>query len=286
MTKYAKWARAVCFGCLPPLIGACQAGARQDIGTPLNLDQIEMTLIYRNDFSGSDYVEFERNFTSDNARSQAPDRAAQWIAEGAGGAEVCNGKLWVAPVPFQACGIPSKLNDTENSNMVVWHKTAYPADILMEFTVNHHASRNGLTLVFLSATGMQGENVFDLSLPVREAVFRRYNRGLSNYSVSYWSRNQDAASLGKGERYSNRIRRNPGANLIATDKSQTDTCSDCDYRIRILKIGGTITVEINGIVVNQAIDDSLPYKGGHIGLRSMKGISKVSYDNFKVWAVD
>ena len=73
-------------------------------------------------------------------------------------------------------------------------------------------------------------------------------------------------------------------NMLATNDSLTDKCNDCDFKIRILKIAGTITAEINGTVVNH-VTDTDPYGGGYIGLRSMEGVNVVSYDDFKVWSV-
>jgi hypothetical protein len=143
-----------------------------------------------------------------------------------------------------------------------------------------------LTLVFLAAEGQQGQDIFDLDLPPRHGVYRNYNKGsLKNYTVSYWSRNKKPSLVARGEQFTNRIRKNPGANILATDASQTDKCRDCDYRIRILKIGGSITVEINGVVVNHAVDTD-PHADGFIGLRCMQGVDKVSYDNFRVWSVE
>ena len=73
--------------------------------------------------------------------------------------------------------------------------------------------------------------------------------------------------------------------MLATDASLTDKCSDCDFNIRILKVAGNITVEINGTVVNHVTDPD-PHGSGYIGLRSMEGVLKVSYDDFKVWAAE
>ena len=257
----------------------------QQIGAPLNIDIANLTLVYNNNFSGDDILDFETKMVTGDKRMRLPNKAAEWIAEGWGDASVCNGKLWVAPVKFKACGETISTPNKEASHMVVWQKTPYPADILFEFNVNHHNSANGLTLVFFSSMGIEGQDIFDLSLPVREGVYKRYNRGLSGYSVSYWSRNKKKSAIKSRERYTNRIRTNPRFKIIATNDSQTDKCSDCDYNVRILKIGGTITVEINGKVVNHVIDTERPHKGGYIGLRSMSGIDKVSYDDFKVWSV-
>ena len=257
----------------------------QRLGSPLKLGEVEFELTYSNDFSAEDRIDREVDFVIDGKRTRLPEPGAEWIAEGWGGADICGGKLWVAPVAFKSCGEKVERPEQDPSHMVVWNKHRFPAAMMFEFTVNHNGSDNGLTLVFFAAEGQQGQDIFDLDLPPRNGVYRNYNKGsLKNYTVSYWSRNQKPSLVAKGEAYSNRIRKNPGANMLATNASLTDKCSDCDYRVRILKVGGNITVEIDGIVVNHVTDPD-PHGGGYIGFRSMQGVDKVSYDDFKVWSV-
>jgi hypothetical protein len=192
----------------------------------------------------------------------------------------------VAPVAFSACGERAVADGQEPSHMVVWNNNRFPPDMLFEFTVNHHGSDDGLTLVFFAAEGLEGQDVFDLDLPPRNGIYKNYNRGqLQNYTVSYWSRNKKPSLVKRGEQYTNRMRRNPGANKLSTEYSRTDKCNDCDYRIRVLKLGGSLSVEINGEVVNRTTDPE-PLGSGYIGLRNMMGVDKVSYDDFKVWAVN
>ncbi len=258
----------------------------QQVGVPLDTTSLELELVYENDFSADDKIDFETSFVTDDKRTRLPDPQAEWIAEGWGGADVCDGKLWVAPSAFEACGERAGNPDQEPSHMVVWNKTRFPADVIFEFTVNHHGSDNGLTLVFFAADGAEGQDIFDLELPPRNGVYRNYNKGrLRNYTVSYWSRNKKPSLVAKGEQYTNRIRKNPGANIIATDDSLTDKCNDCDFKVRILKVAGNISVEINGVVANHVVDSDAPHGGGYIGLRSMEGVDRVSYDDFKVWSV-
>ncbi len=279
----------VSIACASLLVAVCSVQAQhntQQIGSPLNLANVELKLIYSNDFSGDEKIDFETAFVANGKRTRLPDPQAGWVAEGRGGADICNGKLWVAPVAFETCGERAQSAGQQPSHMVVWNGSQFPADMLFEFTINHHGSDDGLTLVFFAAAGLEGKEIFDLSLPPREGDYRKYNRGaLANYTVSYWSRNKAVGAIKKGERYSNRVRKNPGANMLATNDSLTDKCSDCDFKLRVLKVANTITVEINGMVVNH-VTDTTPYGGGYIGLRSMQGVTKVSYDDFRVWSVN
>lgn len=257
----------------------------QQVGSPLNTASFDLELVYQNDFSVPEKIDFETSFVANDKRTRLPDPGAEWIAEGGGGAEICGGRLWVSPVALKTCGARVDTPTLEPSHMVVWNRKRFPADMVFEFTVNHHGSDDGLTLVFFAAEGLEGQDIFDLDLPPRNGAYKNYNEGaLANYTVSYWSRNKKPSLVARGEAFTNRIRKNPGANILATDASLTDKCSDCDYRVRILKVGGSITAEINGTIVNQ-VTDSDPYGSGFIGLRSMQGVDRVSYDNFKVWSV-
>ena len=257
----------------------------QRIGKPLELGELRLQEVYANDFSGADEVGFESAFVIDSQRKSLPPAAAEWIAEGAGGAEICEGRLHVAPVAFAACGETVDRSAAEPSHMVVWNRHRFPADMMFEFTINHHGSDDGLTLVIFAAEGIDGQDVFDLDLPPREGVYRNYHGDqLKNYTVSYWSRNKKPGLVKRGEQYTNRMRKNPGMHKQSNEYSRTDKCSDCDYHVRILKSGGLIAVEINGEVVNQVIDPD-PLGDGFIGLRNMMGVDRVSYNDFRVWSV-
>jgi hypothetical protein len=162
--------------------------------------------------------------------------------------------------------------------MVVWNAKVFPGDFLAEFEMNPSGSTNGLTIVFFCATGKNGEDIFDLSLPPREADYKNYHSGaIANYSDAYWSRNtNDEAST-------NRLRKNPAFALVAQGRSLTTGSTDQTHRVRIFKFGGHIEIEIDGHVVLKWDDTGKPLGAGRIGFRSMQGVSMIKYDNFKVW---
>ncbi len=261
----------------------------------LDLSRYELKTLYENDFSrpqkiarGEDLIEKTGKDTF--RRKALPSKDAEWIAEGWGGAEIRDGKLNVAPSPFDAGGEPVPVAEEDRSHMVLWNRNVFPADFLLEFDVNHCGSTDGLTLMFFSATGKRGEDIFDLSLPARRADYRTYNSGeIANYTVSYWSLNSSHRPEHKQyqERFTCRLRKNPGKNLVASGHSRTNNANDRDHKIRVLKIGNRIEVEVNGKVVVQWEDPApKPLGEGRIGLRCMSGVAQVRYDNFKVWSVE
>jgi hypothetical protein len=250
----------------------------------LDLSGYDLRPFYENDFGRSQKIAREEDLIEQAGavwkRKAAPAPDAEWIAEGWGGAEVRDGRLIVAPSPFDASGKPMPVAAGWRSHMVVWNRRIFPADFLLEFEMSPCGSTNGLTIVLFSASGRNGEDIFDLSLPPRRAEYQAYHSGaLANYTDSYWSRNNEAESL------SNRLRKNPGFKQVAEGPGLTTGPTDVTHRLRILKSGSRIEVEVNGNVVIKWDDAERPHGAGRIGLRSMEGVTMVAYDNFKVWQI-
>jgi Domain of unknown function (DUF1961) len=249
---------------------------------PLDLSGYDLRPFYENDFSQSQKIAREEDLIEQAGavwrRKARPAPDAEWIAEGWGGAEVRNGKLLVAPSPFDASGRPRPVEVGRRSHMVIWNHRIFPADFMLEFEMSPYGSTNGLTIVLFCAAGQKGEDIFDLSLPPRRAEYQAYHSGaVANYTDSYWSRNNESESL------SNRLRKNPGFKQVAEGPSRTTGPTDVTHRVRVLKSGGHIEVEVNGRVVIKWDDPERPHGAGRIGLRSMEGVTMVAYDNFKVW---
>lgn len=267
--------------------GAARTGRAQTAAgttTRLDLSGYDQRPFYENDFSRPQKIAREESLIEQAGavwrRKAIPAPDAEWIAEGWGGAEVRDGRLLVAPSPFDAAGKPQPVEPGRRSHMVIWNRHIFPADFLLEFEMSPYGSSNGLTIVFFCAAGRNGEDIFDLSLPPRRAEYQAYHSGaLANYTDSYWSRNNEAESI------SNRLRKNPGFKQVAEGPSLTTGPTDLTHRLRILKSGAHIEVEVNGRVVIKWDDPEHPHGAGRIGLRSMEGVTMVAYDNFKVWQV-
>ena len=254
------------------------------VAAPLDLSGYDMRPFYENDFSRPQKIAREEDLIEQvgtvwrRKASPAPD--AEWIAEGWGGAEVRDGRLLVAPSPFDSAGRPRPVEPGRSSHMVIWNHHVFPSDFLLEFEMSPRGSTNGLTIVLFCAASRNGEDIFDLSLPPRRAEYQAYHSGaLANYTDSYWSRNNETESP------SNRLRKNPGFKQVAEGPSLTIGPTDVTHRLRILKSGAHIEVEVNGKVVINWDDLERPHGAGRIGLRSMEGVTMVAYDNFKVWQV-
>ena len=246
---------------------------------PIDVSKYKLKKNYDNDFSKNQKIVFEKDFIKHNAdgswtRTGKPAKNAEWIAEGAGGVDVKNGKLRASPVPFDKDG--NQIANAKHSHLVIWNKRIFPENFLLEFEMNPNDSPSG----FFSATGKNGEDIFDLNLPPRLADYKNYHSGaIADYSDSYFSRNTEIESLTK------RLRKNPGFKLVAEGRNLTTGATDKPFHIRILEFDGHIEMEIDGKAIFKWNDTEKPLGAGRIGLRSMEGVSLITYDNFKVWNV-
>jgi hypothetical protein len=262
-----------------------QPGGSDIPANTLDLSKYDLRPVYSNNFSSSQKIAREEDFirkSSEGAwrRIGKPNPQAEWIAEGWGGAEVRDGKLRVAPYPFDHQGHLKSSEAANRSHMVVWNRRIFPANFLLEFEMDPGLSTSGLTIVLFCAIGKNGGDIFDLSLPPRRADYQAYHSGeILNYSDSYWSRNTEI------EGKTNRLRKNPGFKLLAEAPSLTAGPTAGPYKLRILKNGARIEVEINGKTVIKLDDANQPLGAGRIGLRSMEGVTLVTYDDFKVWEI-
>jgi hypothetical protein len=249
----------------------------------LDLSGYRLTKVYSNDLSKIQKIVFEKDLIEKGAdgkwsRKHRPEPKAEWIVEGLGGVDIRDGKLRASPLPFDTNG--TQVTSGARSHLVVWNRNIFPADLMLEFDMNPNGSANGLTIVFFCATGKIGGDIFDLSLPPRRADYKNYHSGaIANYSDAYWSRNTTEEGV------TNRLRKNPGFELVAEGDSLTTGATDVTHHIRILKSGAHIEVEINGKVVISWNDPGRPLGAGRIGFRSMEGVSLITYDNIKVWKV-
>jgi len=251
---------------------------------PLDLLPYKLQTVYTNNFSKPEIIAREEDFIEQAAngtwhRTARPGDDAEWIAEGTGGVEVRDGQLRVAPSPFDDKGQPTPVPDAQRSNMVVWNHFVFPANFLLEYDMSPNGSTGGLTIVLFCASGKNGEDLFDLSLPPRRADYPAYHSGaIANYTDAYWSRNIDPPD----EALTNRLRKNPGFQEVASGPSFTTGPTDVTYHVRLLKVGAHVAVEINGHVAFQWDDPDKPLGAGRIGFRSMSGVTIISYSHLKV----
>ena len=253
---------------------------RSRVASPIDINGFKLAKIYSSDFSRDQKIVFENDLIGTKGgksiRTSVPDAKAEWIVEGNGGDDIRNGELRASPFPLDANG--KQLLDQPRSHLVIWNRNVFPADLLIEFDMRPNGSTSGLTILFFSAAGKDGGDIFDMKLPPRLADYKAYHSGeIANYSDSYWSRNTEVESI------TNRLRKNPGFLLVAEGESLTTGPTDVTHHVRVFKFGGHIEIEINGKVVSKWNDPGKPLGAGRIGFRSMDGVKMITYDNLNVW---
>jgi hypothetical protein len=141
----------------------------------------------------------------------------------------------------------------------------------------------GLTIVFFAAKGQNGEDIFDPSLPKRDGTFSHYIRGaVKSYHISYF-----ANTPGFLGRATSNLRKNNKFHLLASGPVAVRPGSQQIHRVRLIKDGAHIQLQLDGKV---SIDFTDPggsrygpvYGGGKIGLRQMQW-TVARYRNFRVW---
>ncbi|UCH65614.1 MAG: DUF1961 family protein, partial [Ignavibacterium sp.] len=76
----------------------------------------------------------------------------------------------------------------QKANFVLWCDKNFPQNISIEWKFKP-IKEPGLAILFFSAKGLKGEDIFDPSLQKREGIYKRYHSGdINTYHISYFRR--------------------------------------------------------------------------------------------------
>ena len=174
----------------------------------------------------------------------------------------------------------------QSANFVLWNKREFPDRISIDWDFSPVVSP-GLAMTFFSASGVNGEDIFDPSLPKRTGRYEMYyNGGINAYHISYFRR-MDAG--GRGFNTCN-LRKSKGFYLVCQGADPIPSIEDVanPYHIKIIKYGTHIVFSINDLTVFHYTDDGATYgpvrHGGRIGFRQMAPLV-AEYRNLRVRAV-
>ena len=254
------------------------------IDHPLDLSGHKLKLVYENTFDRAEKMVTERELCDPEFRRRLrkPADEVVWVVEGNGTATIRNGRMYVTPFSSDA-------KKKGRSHMVVWNNRVFPEDVLIEFSMKPENSLRGLALVFFCGINRYRDGgVFDLKYPPRKAVYSAYRDTCAAYHMAYWCSWPNTKDFRKiFTDFTTRLRKQ--GTPVAVGHRTTPKTSNLANRIRILKVGNTLTGEVNGKIVLRYTDDGTingpPLGAGRIGFRSMLETNKVSYDDFRVWHV-
>ncbi len=206
-----------------------------------------------------------------SSQLDSPESVAGWVMEGPGVVTFEDG--WMR----MASGRP----DGPEGHIVHWCPEDFPNSYVAEWEIQP-VSNYGLCIVFFSAKGERGEDIFAPELSERTGVFSQYTRGdIVSYHVSYYAN----TPFNPG-RTASHLRKNNHFYLVDNGRPGIPPGSTEPHRIRVIKWDNHIQFWVDGEVVIDFTDDGERYgpvhTGGKIGLRQMQWMV-AQYRNFRVW---
>lgn len=212
---------------------------------PFDAEALGGEVIYENKFDG-------------------PLDMSEWQLEGPAKLKVVNGRL--------------EIHNT--SHIALWLKKKCPRDFVAAWDLQP-SQVDGLAIVFISADGLGGKDLFDPSLKRRTGQFHQYVRGdIRGYHFSYYA----------GTRKSANGRKNPGLQLVAVCKdiigADLMAGKKGPWRVAVIRRGARIDMTVNKQRFLTFIDDPKVrgpiHGGGYLGLRQMKRSKLIRYDNLMI----
>ncbi len=179
--------------------------------------------------------------------------------------------------------------DAENgqkANYVLWCPEDFPSDVLVTWDFLP-IKEPGLCMLFFSALGKGGEDIFDGKLAGRTGEYHHYHHGdINAFHVSYFRRKEpDERAF-----HVCNLRKSYGLHLVAQGG---DPVPDADevkepYRLAVRKEKNLVTFSVNELEVFRFEDDGKTYgpllQGGKIGFRQLAPLV-ADYGNLKVYGI-
>lgn len=174
----------------------------------------------------------------------------------------------------------------QKANYVLWCPKDFPENIRIEWEfcpVTDH----GLCIMFFSADGKDGKDLFDPSLAKRTGEYPQYHSGdINAFHVSYFRRKEpDERAF-----HTCNLRKSCGFHLVAQGADPLPSAEDADgfYKITVRKYQNHITFSVNGLCVFEYIDDGATFgaclEGGKIGFRQLAPLT-AKYRNLEVYEI-
>ncbi len=203
---------------------------------------------------------------------------SEFLMEGEGKVYFENGKMRLEN------GLPAK--EGQKANYVFWLNRDFPEDVLISWKFKP-IKEPGLAIMFFSAKGRNGEDIFDESLAKRTGEYPQYHHGdINAFHVSYFRRKEaDERAF-----HTCNLRKSYGFYLVSQGADPIPDADDCtdSYDIKVLKKGDTVSFYINELKVFEYVDDGVTFgerlKGGKIGFRQLAPMIG-EYSDLKVYGV-
>lgn len=174
----------------------------------------------------------------------------------------------------------------QKSNYVFWCPEEFPDDIVVEWEFQP-IREPGLSILFFSATGRNGESIFDPTLSERTGQYDRYHHGdINAFHVSYFRRKNDD----EREFHTCNLRKSYGFHLVTQGGDPIPDAVEArhPYTMAVVKKGALVVFYCNELEIFRFEDDGETYGpllgGGKIGFRQMAPLIG-EYGNLKVFKI-
>lgn len=210
----------------------------------------------------------------DNPLAQ-PSDIKDFILEGNEGCSITdfsNGRMQMKS------GLPEELEQA--ANYIFWCPEVFPENIEIEWEFSP-LNDIGLCILFFSATGKNGKDLFDPTLSPRKGNYESYHSGdINAYHLSYFRHRYET----ERSFHTCNLRKSYGFHLLGIAGDPLPNVADAvsPYHMKIVKNKGIIDFIINDMLVLHVDDSENPWAGGRIGFRQMSPMV-AEYSNFKVF---
>ncbi len=173
----------------------------------------------------------------------------------------------------------------QKSNFLFWCPQDFPPDVAITWEF-YPLREPGLCMLFFSAGGKKGEDLFDAALAKRTGEYQQYHHGdINAFHMSYFRRRYESE---RAFHLCN-LRKSYGFHMVTQGADPIPSVADAKspYRIKLIKRKKEVAFFINGLPVLRYLDDGKTYgpllQGGKIGFRQMAPLV-AEYSNLKVYA--
>lgn len=175
------------------------------------------------------------------------------------------------------------------ANYVYWCNEEFPSDIMIKWKFRP-LSEIGLCILFFSAKGANGEDIFDERLKKRDGRYDMYHSSdINAFHISYYRTNFRTVAGEPALRTCN-LRKSCGFHMVAQGGDPIPELEYCKgfYELCIIKKGEKVEFYVNDIPVLSFQDDGktfgAPLGGGKIGFRQMSPMIG-EYRDFEVYKI-
>lgn len=174
----------------------------------------------------------------------------------------------------------------QKANYVFWCPKTFPSDVLIEWDF-WPVREPGLCILFFSAAGRNGEDLFDPSLQKRTGEYPLYHHGdINAYHVSYFRRKEPD----ERQFHTCNLRKSYGFHLVAQGGDPIPDVEDArgPYHLSLIKKDELVRFFVNDLEVFRYMDDGKTYGpqlgGGKIGFRQLAPLIG-EYANLQVYSL-